>query len=246
MKHYLYDDTFEGLLTAIFYAYSCKEDVMITRNSHYIPSLFAEPTFIAAEEDKSDRVYQSILTKLSVSTLRRIYHLYLSEILDVDTLIYQYIKLCYTYSDRINLAKNNEIIIKVDTYCRKVTLEAHRFTGFVRFREVSPGIFYSKIEPDHHILPLIMEHFNKRFSDQYFIIHDLKRELAIVHTLDDIFLKELTFADSKKIENYACEDQFEELFKSFYESTTIKERSNPRQQSAYMPKRYWKNLVELS
>ncbi|MEG0707258.1 MAG: TIGR03915 family putative DNA repair protein [Cellulosilyticaceae bacterium] len=246
MKHYLYDDTFEGLLTAVFYAYPCKEEVILARKSHYIPTLFSEPISIATEEDKFDRVYASILTKLSSSTLRHIYHLYLSELPAVDTLIYDYLKLCYTYSDKINLAKNNEVIIKVDTYCRKVTLEAHRFKGFVRFKEVSPDIFYSKIEPDYHILPLIMDHFNNRFSDQYFIIHDLKRQIAIVHTLDDIFLKDLTLADARKIEMGACEDQFEELFRSFYEDTILKNRKNPKQQSAYMPKRYWKNLVELS
>lgn len=245
MNQYLYDDSFEGLLTTIFYTYRIQEPLQITRFSQYLPNLLAEPISITTEEDKSDRVYNSLLTKLSASTLRKVYYLYLSELPEVDTLIYRYIKLCYQYGDSINLAKNNDVIIKVDTYCKRVTLESHRFKGFVRFKEVAAGIFYAKIEPDHFILPLLIEHFNQRFSDQYFIIHDLKREIAIVHTLDDIFLKPLTQKEKMIIEAQSCPDQFEQLFRSFYASTTISERKNKRQQLLYMPKRYHKHLIEL-
>lgn len=246
MKHYLYDGSFEGLLTAIFYAYSNKDEVMISRKNHYTPHLFFEPHDIITEEDKFDRVYNSILTKLSSATLKRVYLLYLSELEDADTLAFNYLKLCYTYSDDINLAKNNDTIISVDTYCRKVTLESHRFKGFVRFNEVSPGIYYSKIEPDHHILPLIMNHFIQRFSDQHFIIHDSRRNVAIIYNKEESLLKELSTNESSQLVQCIIEDEFAALFKSFYHSINIVERKNSKQQLRYMPKRYWKNLVELN
>ena len=43
MKEFIYDGSFEGLLTCIFYGYPLKEDVKITSQDNYIPSLITEP-----------------------------------------------------------------------------------------------------------------------------------------------------------------------------------------------------------
>lgn len=246
MKDYLYDGTFDGYLTAIFYAYPEKEEVGIYKESTYSPSLFATSKLIPSEPDKADRVYQSILSKLSYNTLDNVYKVYLSETLDAETLGLHYLRLCYRYSDDINLAKNNDIIRGVDTLCKRVWLEVHRFYGFIRFKEISPMVFYAAIEPDHNILPLIMGHFKKRFSDQHFIIHDLKRKTAIFYDTHDILLSYLTTDDSNRLAQTEINDTFEELFKTYYQSTTIKERYNPKLRNNYMPKRYYKHLVELS
>ncbi|MGL6173218.1 MAG: hypothetical protein ACRC1P_01225, partial [Cellulosilyticaceae bacterium] len=73
MNQYLYDDSFEGLLTTIFYTYRIQEPLQITRLSQYLPNLLAEPISINTEEDKADRVYTSLLTKLSATTLKKVY-----------------------------------------------------------------------------------------------------------------------------------------------------------------------------
>lgn len=246
MKEYIYDGSFEGLLTSIFYAYSNKEKVLITRYSHYKPHLMDEPIEILCEADKFDRVYTSIETKLSPSILKTIYSIYLSESIGSENLILDYLKLCYTYGIEINLAKNNDIIIAVDMLSRKVTHEAHQFTGFIRFSEVSPMYFYSKIEPDYHILPLITKHFMMRFSDQYFIIHDVRRKIAFIYTQEDAYLKLLTEEENADFLKFSSKDEYEELFKSFYKSTTILERFNPKLHNRLMPMRYRKYLVELT
>ena len=55
MKEFIYDDTFEGLLTAIFYAYSCKNAVIIIKSKDYIPSLFNDVTNIKTEIDNNKK-----------------------------------------------------------------------------------------------------------------------------------------------------------------------------------------------
>lgn len=245
MKDYLYDGTFDGYLTAIFYAYPEKEEVGIYKESVYSPSLLSTSKWIQSEADKSDRVYQSILSKLSLNTLDNLYKVFLSEAPDAETLGLHYLRLCYQYSDDINLAKNNDIIRRIDLLCKRVWLEVHRFYGFIRFKEISPMVFYAAIEPDHNILPLIMGHFKKRFSDQHFIIHDLKRKTAIIYDTKTILLSYLTTEESNKLSQAEITDTFEALFKTYYESTTIKERYNPRLRNSFMPKRYYKHLVEL-
>lgn len=246
MKELLYDGTFEGLLTSIFYAYPSKEEVKITATYNYIPSLITEPIEINTEEDKFERVYESIDSKLSSSTLRNVYYLFLSEVKDVEDLILKYIKLCYKYGDKINLAKNNDIIILVDKYCKRVSYESHRFTGFVRFKEIGPLTFYAPIEPDHNILPLLTNHFVKRFSDQNFIIHDLKRSMAIVYNGQEATIAPLEKDKGEELLLSSQSDNFEDLWKQFYKSVNIEERYNPRCQKRMMPTRYWKHLTEMN
>ncbi|HHY78438.1 MAG TPA: DUF4130 domain-containing protein, partial [Clostridiales bacterium] len=38
---------------------------------------------------------------------------------------------------------------------------------------------------------------------------------------------------------------YQELWKRYFESITIKNRLNPKLQANFMPKRYWKYLVEM-
>lgn len=246
MREYIYDGSFEGLLTAIFYAYPEKENVLITRASNYTLHLLNQPLEISSEEDKFERVYTSIKDKLSSSILKTIYYIYLSEIPGCENLILDYLRLCYTHGVQINLAKNHDTIINVDMLSKKVSHEAHQFIGFVRFSEISPMYFYSKIEPDYNILPLLIEHFTTRFSDQNFIIHDVKRKVALVYNLEDAYLKELSENENILFSQYESKDGFEDLFRSFYTSVTITERTNPRLHRRLMPLRYRKYLVELT
>lgn len=244
MKEFIYDNTFEGFLTAIFYAYSCKEDCTITKSKDYVPSFLNEVIDITTEYDKFDRVYKSIIEKLNSETLTNVYYLYLSDIHGSDYLALRYVKLCYKYGIKINLAKNNDIIILVDKYTRRVAGEAHRFNGFVRFKEISPLSYYAAIEPDHNILPLILNHFTERFSDQNFIIHDLKREFAIIYNKESAVITDFKKLDSK-IFSSSSDGKFEELWKTFYTSVNIKERENLRLRNRSMPMRYWTHLTEL-
>lgn len=246
MKEFIYDGSFEGLLTCFFYTYSEKDSLHITRTQLYTPNLLFEPISITTELDKFERVYSSIQTKLSYSVLKNIYYLYLSEWDNCDLLALKYLKLCYQYGTSINLAKHNDIIVSVDNLVRKVSHECHRFTGFVRFSEIGPLCFYAQIEPDHHILPLLEQHFTSRFSDQNFIIHDLKRKTALIYDQSSSYLKTLTEQENTLLGSYQINDNFELLFKAFYDSVTIPERANPRLQKNFVPTRYWKHLTEMS
>lgn len=245
MKTYIYDGSFPGLLTAIFYAYPGVSSIQIVLQQHYLYNLLDEVIEITTEDDKFERVYDSILNKLSKDTLRIVYYLYLSEDAKHGTLILNYLRLCYRYGLNINLAKNNEIIIAVDSLYRKVSLEAHRFYGFVRFKAIGPMTFYSAIEPDYQILPLIANHFITRFSDQNFMIHDLRRHTALIYNQSDYYLRDMPIDFHTRAIDQLTKDHFEDLFKVFYQHVTVDERKNPRQQARYMPRRYWKHLVEL-
>ncbi len=239
---YLFDGSFEGFLTCIYYSYYNKKkpELFIDKN-YYIPNFTYDLIEIGTEKDKFERVYSSLEKKLLDETLRRIYYLFLSSEDENYSLLYEYIKLCFKYEKEVDLHLNNDIILNTHKLARRVSLEAHRFTGFVRFQEVYKDTFYSKISPDHNILPLLLNHFVNRFSSMRFIIHDTKREIAIIYDGKKATLGELKLEQVPKI----TPGVYEELWKRYFKSTTILERENPRLQKRSMPKRYWTNLPEI-
>ena len=139
---------------------------------------------------------------------------------------------------------NNDIVLNIDKISKKVAYEKHRFTGFVRFKEVN-NVLYSSIEPDFNILPIIANHFKNRLANEYFIIHDIKRNLAIVYDKNDYYLTSLSKSQKDKLLNAKDSGQYEALWKQYFKSTNIKERENLRLQSRMMPKRYRHNMVEV-
>ena len=43
-----------------------------------------------------------------------------------------------------------------------------------------------------------------------------------------------------------CEEDVLELWKNFYKTIAIKERTNERCRMNFMPKKYWKYIIEMS
>ena len=78
MKDYLYDGTFEGILTCIYHHYYTEQAAGIYLKEEYQPSLLYDYMVVETEEDKATRVYDDIKEKISDYSLRYIYRAYLS------------------------------------------------------------------------------------------------------------------------------------------------------------------------
>jgi probable DNA metabolism protein len=76
------------------------------------------------------------------------------------------------------------------------------------------------------------------------IIHDKRRERAAINKngRPEILSIELDRLPDKD----SSEDIYSGLWKNFYSSTAIKNKTNLRLQKQFMPVRYWKHLVEKS
>ena len=47
----------------------------------------------------------------------------------------------------------------------KVAREAHKFKGFLRFKELKSESLYAEINPDNDILFILAKHFQKRLKE---------------------------------------------------------------------------------
>lgn len=244
MRVFLHDLSFEGLLTAIYHAYysNNKPDRIYCRN-FYRENLLDEVVYIETDIAKFEKVFNAIKNKISKNSLNKIYLVFLSEYEESSNLIYAYVRMGFKLGQEVELHKNNDIVLNIDKISKKVSYEKHRFTGFVRFKEVN-NVLYSAIEPDFNILPIIANHFKNRLANEYFIIHDIKRNVAIVYDTNDYYLTSLSELQKDKLLSAKDSGEYEALWKQYFKSTNIKERENPRLQSRMMPKRYRNHMME--
>lgn len=243
MLIYVYDGSFEGILTSVFEAFSRKEtpDAILPEDGLQ-QDLFASYSFIQTDPAKSDRVYTSIWKNISEDALKNIYHVFLSEDPDAATLVYRYLKLGWKMGSSVDMFLSDDTVFKIMDINRRVGFEVHRMTGFVRFRQVGEGIYYSSISPDNNIVELLAPHFAERLSDQKWIIHDVRREIAALYNLKEWIVSEFS---ADEIPDVTDEEKlYSKLWKRFFATLEIPSRSNPRLQRQLLPRRYWVHLTE--
>jgi len=241
---FLYDGSFEGLLTCIFEAFYKKPgSVFISKKDTYCPNFLEQPVIVETDMEKFQRVYSSIPKKISKQAGEIVYRVWLSDDDKAENLIYYFLKLGYKMGGRVCDYIQDPYINEIMVLNRKVGFEAHRFLGLLRFQEIKEGIFYAGYEPDHNITVLIAPHFAKRLANQPFIIHDKKRDICAVYDGTELLMTD-------KVPNIpsdvtTTEDEFASLWRTFFKTIAIKERRNLRTQANFMPRRYWKNLTEM-
>lgn len=244
MKIYIYDNTFEGLFTAIYEGFYSKDDEIYIygKNQSNSPLLLGENIDIATNEDKFKKVKLAIINKIDSLALRKIYMVYLSNHLDKAIIIFKYLKIAFKIGKDIHNFLNIDEIRLIDNISRQVSLECHRYEGFVRFNYINDKFLYSSIEPDNDILELLGDHFQKRFPAEYFIIHDISREKALIYNTVFYEIIEMDNTTYEMLKHH--DDEYTKLWKTYFKATTIEERRNLRLQSRMMPKRYWKHILE--
>lgn len=242
---YLYDGTFEGLLTSIYDGfYATTPPNVITTKNEYEVDFLSEIVTIKTDILKHKKVQNSIVTKIDQACLKKLYYVFLSNRDDKGILCFNYLKLAFKLGPNVHKYLHNDLVKAVDATNKRVSLETHRFTGLVRFSYINDKFLYSSIEPDNNILEFISPHFKRRFPSEYWIIHDIKRGLASIYNTKGWQIVDMDIDAYNDLKNYT--DDFHELWKDYFTSTTIKERINLKHQKGQMPKRYWKHLTEVN
>ena len=251
MVVFIYDRTFEGLLTAVFDAYSRKvfPDKILPAGS-VAPLFMTDCYTVTTQEERATRVWSSLQKKLKKQACNMLTYAWLSEQNGCEDLLFRYIRKAIDSPVSIETNFGDIDVLDVHKLARKVAHEAQYLKQFVRFQKAGDGIFFAPVCPVHNALPLTIEHFSDRFSDQKWVIYDLKRKYGFYYDLnaaEEITLDNDEHLVSGKLnETLMAEDEklFQDLWKGYFKSMTIKERINPKLQRQHMPKRFWKYLTE--
>jgi probable DNA metabolism protein len=253
MISYVYDGSFEGLLTVIFEAYERRSfPDQIMKSGEVQPLLFGKATEVITDEARSNRVWKGLISKSSRSAARKLYRAFLSELPSVELLIFRLASRIFDKKD----ADLNDFrvpdIIELRKLDKMIGREVHRMHAFVRFRKSADGLFFALIEPDFNVIPLIGSHFKKRYADQPWLILDIKRNYGIHYDLENMQevriyeksrgMRELYHQTPEGIEEE--DDGYQELWRTYFNSVNIPERKNLKLHLQHVPVRYWKYLPE--
>ncbi|PQJ79153.1 TIGR03915 family putative DNA repair protein [Polaribacter porphyrae] len=250
-KTLIYDGTFEGFLSCVFYVFEYKLNQVTIQNQYVIQnSFFAKNETILTDKEKSDRVWKGLKTKASSVSTTKIYYAFLSEQNGIENILLDNIKHIFNHKEKVDTDFTQPSILKTSQVAKNVSREKHRMEAFVRFRLTKDNIYFSNIEPDFNVLPLISKHFKSRYADQKWIIYDIKRSYGLYYDLETLDFINLDFPehfDFTKTNSDFFSDQefdFQKLWKDYFDSTNIKERKNMKLHIRHIPKRYWKYLSE--
>jgi len=242
-KTYIYDGTFDGFLTIVFDSYVSKTlPQKIYPQDNYKHNFLDNTLVIDTNHSKAKRVFEGISNTISYDTLYNSYNSFLSNEKDKELYILKYLCDGFDIGSKINNMLTISYVFKVINMKKRTLFECHRLKGLLRFKEVSNNLYYSHIHPDNNIIESLGQHFIRRLPNQNFIIHDKNRNLCFIY-----YKKEYKIINSTKIKipDISKEEQkYQDLWKLFFKTISIKERINPRCQMQHMPKKYWKDLIE--
>ena len=247
----IYDGSFEGLLSVIFYVFEFKlTNVSIQKRECSQQNFFDAEEEIITDTVKATRVWKGLSRKVSTQSRQKIYKAYLSEIPKIENVILHFIKRMFSSEIPIENDYSDPAILEIDKVVKKVNREKHRMDAFVRFRLTNDGMYFAIIEPDFDVLPLNTEHFKKRYADQKWLIYDLKRKYGIYYDLQKVTIVNLEISSevnsTNKALNYFTVDEkkFQELWVIYFKNSNIPSRKNMPLHINHIPKRYWKYLPE--
>ena len=241
---YIYDGSFEGLLTAIFKSYYDREiPLMIEDGKNIQNSMFCDYFIVETDAEKAERVSDAICKKISREAYRNLYYTYLSKVPEKGRMCLDYVKAGFKLGGKVNSYMYLDPVAAVLDAALKTKNEAHRFREFIRFSELEGGVYYSKIEPESNVLPLVTPHFAERFPGMPWIIHDAGKGLCSVYNGREWYITQTDSMPVLKLSG--TETEYRKLWKKFYDSVEIKERHNEKCRMTHMPKKYWKNITEM-
>ena len=251
---FLYDRTFDGLLTAVFDAFVRKQfPTVLLGEGEPLPLFHDEVFTVVTDEEKSARVWRALEKKLSKQALTMLTVSYLAEEAELDIHLFNYICKAVKAEKSIETFFTDEDVRYVTDAFRRVRYERLRMMQFVRFQKAKDGTYFAIIRPDYNVIPLIIPHFEDRFADQPWIIYDVRRNYGCHYNGHEV--TEITFTDDGRTfdprtgkldkELLAQDEQlFQDLWRTYFKAVCIKERLNPRKHRKDMPVRYWAYMTE--
>jgi probable DNA metabolism protein len=251
MLYFIYDRTFDGLLTCVFEAFSRKEFPQKIVGENIQLPLFTGSFTVITDETKADRVLKALKEKISESAIDMLFVDYLSEIEDIEMILFRYMQKALTSQSGIEMNFADPDVLELSKIYKKVSREEERMRQFIRFRKTVDGIFFAVIDPAYNVLLLSLQFFQNRFADQPWVIYDVKRKYGLYYDLKTVETFQFEHMDAvtatgrltpEKLDDY--ELAFQDLWKNYLEAITIRERKNLRLQRQLMPKRFWKYLVD--
>jgi len=239
---YIFDGSLEGLYCCVFAAvYGGELPRSVLPEYDAQPSLW-EQRFIPTQQDKADRVGESIAKKISPHAQELIETAFHSCAEDKYLKILRFMLLGYAQGARIMDMLAHRDVAPLYEARRHLMNEKHKLLGFLRFADYGETLG-AVVTPKNFILPYLAEHFITRYRNESFLIYDKTHKFALVYSDRKAQLLQVEHLDFPKESEQ--ELRYQALWKQFFRAVAVEGRENPRCQRNLCPKRYWENMLEM-
>jgi len=243
MTALIFDGSFDGFLSVVHACYYEKLNPISIQPAETL-TLIDNARYIETSHDNAAQVFAAIKKKISQEAANAVYAASLSPEADRYTALLEYIRLGFKVGHMVDSHLQVEYVRRVRDLSRQVWREAHLLFGFSRFVETNSGVFYCKITPRNNVLPLVADHFTRRFMNQQWIIHDKAYNQAAVYDGKSYVIAQNP-GDADVI--YAPhEEETQDLWVAFWDALSIESRKNWKLQRQLMPIYFRKNMTEFT
>lgn len=241
MHIYLYDGTFKSLLDLISKLIKLKTKPLdIKEKENFRPNILDDVIELELDMD-----FDISKIKVSKNIMKTIYYVYLSNDEHKELIIYYFLLNALKYQDKVFTMRNLKCVNSALKLAKSVSNECHKLKGFVRFKEINNHVLYAEIAPVNDVLELLSRHFAKSLANEYWIIKDMNRNMYSIYDTKKYYIVSGKNINLKDIEIKKEEIEIENLWLTFFKTIGIKARKNRRCQMNFMPKKYWKYIIEM-
>ena len=250
MTIYSCEHELEAMFTCIYVAWASglgHQNVRLAIEPIGQYSLTEEYIHVDEDADKAHKVMDAVCRKISPTVYSELAYTAMAYEEDALDNIFHVMILGFAYGPNVlemvhfkDIMRNREIRVRLGK-------EACSFREFVRFHEIKKSVYVAHIEPKSRILFAIADHFEDRMpSEHWMIVDDVHRE-AIVHPKDEHYYfwnpncEEFEQLLATENEN----DEYTDMWKTFFDAIAIKERKNTACQNNLFPKWKRKHAVEF-
>ena len=255
MNIFLYDHTFEGLLTSVFEAYSRRTfpDALLLEGEP-LPLFYDGLFTVVTDEEKAGRVWRGLQKKLSSTALACLAQCWLAEEPETPMLLFRYIRKAVDAPRSIETNFADPDVLEFSRMWKRVDWERIRLLQFVRFQKAADGTFLCGCRAREEcpspgdgafqgpfFRPALADFMTSKRAYGYY--YDLKEVRQVTFGEDS---REGHLVTGMLDESLMDKDErlFQSLWKTYFKAICIKERLNPRKHKQDMPVRYWKYLTE--
>lgn len=261
---YVFDGSFEGILTAVYLACKLREapaDLVLPQNLQL--RLGQEERVIETNMDYAMLVRRSIMRNFGKEVFEAIQCAAASDEPKAPHAVYQFTrkllgqcKACAGCSKKgfcthaCQVASNRSVLDQIGD---PLTYEIHRLrcsvlnereymVQFIRFEHMEGDVWFARCNPKAKVIPLLMSWFIARFNTQRFVIFDETHKISGVFDGRNWHLVQGDVTPPARVSN---EVSMQNAWRRYFDSLCVDERYNPELQRQNMPKRFWKNLTEM-
>ena len=249
MKVFYCRDNFEDMMCCVYDAWASKEghaNVELKIDGQFDYELFKEYIRAECSYDKFYKVIHAVQTKISMEAYKLIYRSAMSFEKDRLDWIYRFMVDGFKEGAQIVNDYRYESVRQINKMSKKAGNESHLFLEFIRFEQIENRVLYAEIEPKCNVITMVAPHFEDRLPDESWIIFDKHRKIAAIHPAGQkYYISVLSEDDVIKIKSFCEKDEYESLWRVFFNTIGIAERENPDCQRNMLPLWYRGCMTEF-